>query len=107
MQTALLLDHHTKYQMHKSIIAGLRPFQQCFHRLFVHLPVRKIFHSLKLWIIQADTHGVTITTPIHNTLSRNMRCPTNNVVCAISKGSSQPAHKRSLVRAFACRLNIQ
>ena len=29
----------------------------------------------------------------------------NNVVCATSKGSDQPAHMRSLVRAFACRLN--
>ena len=30
----------------------------------------------------------------------------NNVVCATSKGSDQPAHTRSLIRAFACRLNI-
>ena len=30
----------------------------------------------------------------------------NNEVCAASKGSDQPAHKRSLIRAFACRLNI-
>ena len=30
----------------------------------------------------------------------------NNVVCATSKGSDQPAHTRSLLRAFACRLNI-
>ena len=29
-----------------------------------------------------------------------------NVVCAASKGSGQPAHMRSLIRAFACRLNI-
>ena len=29
----------------------------------------------------------------------------NNVVCATSKGSDQPAHKRSLIRAFAGRLN--
>ena len=28
------------------------------------------------------------------------------VVCAISKGSDQPAHMRSLIRAFASRLNI-
>ena len=27
----------------------------------------------------------------------------NNVVCATSKGSDQPAHTRSLIRAFACR----
>ena len=30
----------------------------------------------------------------------------NNVVCAISKASDQPAHMRSLIRAFASRLNI-
>ena len=30
----------------------------------------------------------------------------NNVVCAISKASDQPAHTRSLIRAFASRLNI-
>ena len=29
-----------------------------------------------------------------------------NVVCATSKGSDQPAHMRSLIRAFASRLNI-
>ena len=30
----------------------------------------------------------------------------NNVVCATSKASDPPAHKRSLIRAFASRLNI-
>ena len=30
----------------------------------------------------------------------------NNVVCATSKGSDQPAHTGSLIRAFASRLNI-
>ena len=30
----------------------------------------------------------------------------NNVVGAISKASDQPAHMRSLIRAFACRLSI-
>ena len=31
----------------------------------------------------------------------------NNMVCATSKGSDQSAHTRSLIRAFASRLNIQ
>ena len=31
---------------------------------------------------------------------------TNNVVCATSKGSDQPAHMRSLLIAFPGRLNI-
>ena len=30
----------------------------------------------------------------------------NNVVCATIKASDQPAHTRSLIRAFACPLNI-
>ena len=30
----------------------------------------------------------------------------NNVVCATSKRSDQPAHTRSLILAFASRLNI-
>ena len=30
----------------------------------------------------------------------------NNVVCATSKASDQPAHTRGLIRAFASRLNI-
>ena len=30
----------------------------------------------------------------------------NNMVCATSKGSDQPAHMRSLIRAFASHLNI-
>ena len=30
----------------------------------------------------------------------------NNVVCATSKASDQPAHTHNLIRAFASRLNI-
>ena len=30
----------------------------------------------------------------------------NKMVCATSKASDQPAHTRSLIRAFACRLTI-
>ena len=30
----------------------------------------------------------------------------NNLVCATSKASDQPAHTRSLIRAFASLLNI-
>ena len=30
----------------------------------------------------------------------------NNVVCATSKDSDQPAHTRSLIRALACRLTF-
>ena len=41
---------------------------------------------------------VTINEPRHDI--------SNNVVCATSKGSDQPEHTRSLIRAFASRLNI-
>ena len=30
----------------------------------------------------------------------------NNVVCATRKASDQPAHTRSLIRAFECRWGI-
>ena len=30
----------------------------------------------------------------------------NNMVCVTSKASDQPAHSRSLIRAFASRLDI-
>ena len=30
----------------------------------------------------------------------------NNVVCATSEASDQPAHTYSLIRAFACHLSI-
>ena len=40
----------------------------------------------------------TKLTPVHEI--------TNNVVCGTSKASDQPAHTRSLIRAFASRLSI-
>ena len=49
---------------------------------------------IEIWSVQADVKIV----PRHEI--------SNNVVCATSKASDQPAHKRSLIRAFASRLNI-
>ena len=40
----------------------------------------------------------TINEPVHDI--------SNKVVCATSKASDQPAHARSLIRAFASRLSI-
>ena len=44
------------------------------------------------------------------TISENIKLPvhelSNNVVCATSKASDQPAHTRSLIRTFANRLSI-
>ena len=44
-------------------------------------------------------YSIIITTEPVNEIS-------NNVVCATSKASDQPAHTRSLIRAFASRLSI-
>ena len=44
-----------------------------------------------LWII-------SLNEPLHEI--------SNNVVCATSRASDQPAHRRSMIRAFASRLNI-
>ena len=42
--------------------------------------------------------SLTILEPVHEI--------SNNVVCAASNASDQPAHTRSLIRAFASRLSI-
>ena len=50
---------------------------------------------------QLDTIAITIMIvfePVHEI--------SNNLVCATSKASDQPAHTRSLIRAFASRLSI-
>ena len=45
--------------------------------------------------------------PIPSVLTNEPRHEiSNNVVCATSKASDQPAHTRSLIRVFACRLDI-
>ena len=41
---------------------------------------------------------ININQPVHEI--------SNNVVCATSKASDKPAHRRCLIRAFASRLNI-
>ena len=50
------------------------------------------------WENIIDISVVTLYEPQHEI--------SNNVVCATSKVSDQPAHTRSLIRAFASRLNI-
>ena len=54
--------------------------------------------------------GFTVVTILVNTIEQNISEPaheiSNNVVCATSKASDQPAHMRSLIRGFASRLSI-
>ena len=59
----------------------------CFFTRVKDLP-RTSFHDVAN-IVNEPVHGIS-----------------NNVVCATSKASDQPAHTRSLVRAFASRLSI-
>ena len=60
--------------------------------------------SLKLSVSKAI---VNQTTDLANLVSfEPVREISNNVVCATSKGSDQPMHTRSLIRAFASRLSI-
>ena len=51
--------------------------------------------SLNLCYLVVD---ITDIEPVHEI--------SNNVVCATSKASDQPAHTRSLIRAFASCLSI-
>ena len=51
--------------------------------------IRSYSNGSHKWIKIEPVHGIS-----------------NNVVCATSKASDQPAHTRSLIRAFASRLSI-
>ena len=48
--------------------------------------------------VDADGKYVTYNEPVHEI--------SNNVICATSKASDQPAHTLSLLRAFASRLSV-
>ena len=56
------------------------------------------YQNLACWFISFTSLEVTINKPQHEI--------SNNVVYATSKNSDQPAHMRSLIRAFASRSNI-
>ena len=55
--------------------------------------------------LQSSTFKVTNAQNCHIIIEPRHEI-SNNVVCATSKGSDQPAHTRSLIRAIASRLNI-
>ena len=56
-----------------------------------------LIYRMEMYFISAKRNG--IYEPWHEISN-------NNVVCATSKGSDQPAHTRILIRAFASSLNI-
>ena len=56
--------------------------------------VKRLFNIL--WL--SFFNDILIIEPVHEI--------SDNVVCVTSKASDQPAHMHSLIRAFACHLNI-
>ena len=59
-----------------------------------------------MWSDGVTTRAGLNSDATHVTISELQHEISNNVVCAKSKGSEQPAHMCSLIRAFASRLNI-
>ena len=55
---------------------------------------------------QLQTFTITILANCANTYELQHEI-SNNVVCATKKGSDQPAHRGSLIRAFASSLNVK
>ena len=62
-----------------------------------HLLLKQLYlhEATKIYMYH---HSADIFEPVH--------AISNNVVCATSKASDQPAQTRSLIRAFASRLSI-
>ena len=81
--------------------------------VLLHIRIANIFFSL-VWSILIHVH----VEPIHDvetvvfciclqlTANEPRHEISNNMVYATSKDSDQPAHMRSLIRAFASRLDI-
>ena len=56
--------------------------------------------------IDSENIQHTLTAKVRSALVEPGHEISNNVVCATSKASDQPAHMHSLIRAFASHLNI-
>ena len=70
--------------------ASLKLFQQVYTKIGIY--------NLHLLLHFGKGYSTCIIEPVHEI--------SNNVVCATSKDSDQPAHTRSLIRAFASRWSI-
>ena len=64
----------------------------------IHMPLMRRFGTFGLLNFMTADPSITIIWAVYEI--------SNNVVRATSKGSNQPAHTRSLIRAFASCLNI-
>ena len=69
------------------------------------MPYEIVSSSARHGTIRCNLYNLTFSTAIDNKYEPVHEI-SNNVVCATSKSSDQPAHTRSLIRAFACSLSI-
>ena len=81
----------------KDLYARMSP--KGFTRLeILMMPGKCIFTHFRTSLIHVPLVFPNAIKPVHEN--------SNNEVCATSKASDQPAHTRSLIRAFASRLSI-
>ena len=76
------------------------------NRIYFGLEMRKLifeFSLLSRGLRLISFYTVVYSNPIQFEPVHEI---SNNVVCATSKASDQPAHTRSLIRAFSSRLSI-
>ena len=88
--------HHKGREANNVFMNKIIKMQKYNHFGPLHFPVK--FHTNKSGLILRIVKFKHITEIQHEV--------SINVVCVASKASYQPAHMRSLIRAFASRLNI-
>ena len=100
-----LILSHLRQETSKGVVWQTVQRQMTFHQglhclLYLNrCSEKEIKYVLKIITCYTMDHpDLIVIEPVHEI--------SNNVVCAISKASDQPAHTRSLIRAFASRLNI-
>ena len=85
-----------------SIVSLMRictTFQEYAPKMTLDVTIFCVFHSRGVFkYAYLSTEAKLLTNEPRHEIS-------NNVVCATSKGSDQPAHTRSLIRTFASLLN--
>ena len=64
----------------------------------------KLSYRLVGWTFTCDKWNIQVQDILHDIEPQHEI--SNNVACVTNKGSDQPAHKGSLIRAFASHLNI-
>ena len=98
-------------------VGGCLDFSAKENTIFTRLKGRNVdcfLHLLHIFNSTSDCFIMEANSAYHDQTEHMREQTTNelrgmipiNVVCATSKASDQPAPRRSLIRAFACRLDI-